>query len=222
MWNNSLYSGATYVLTSGTNNIDYFYDQTAQSGSFNGTAGTGHGLHSARPSTCTPGPGGTDYTSPTGSYGVAYFATDDNSGAGELWVCDSTNHWTGIYQPYTYPHPLTTGGAAPTTTTTGLSSSNLTPPSGTNITLTAPVTPSSGPTGSVTFFDGGVSMGTSALPATFTVLGITAGTHIYTATYGGDSNYSSSTSSPVTVTASNPSGTIVTTGVTFKGGVVIQ
>ena len=34
------------------------------SGSFTGAAGTGHGLLSARPSTCTAGPGGTYGTSP--------------------------------------------------------------------------------------------------------------------------------------------------------------
>jgi hypothetical protein len=114
MWNNSLYSGATYTLTSGTNNLDYYYDQTAQGGSFTGAAGTGHGLLSARPTTCKPGPGGTYGASPTGSYGVAYFATDANGGNGELYVCTSTNTWTGIYQPYTYPHPLVTGSSTTT------------------------------------------------------------------------------------------------------------
>jgi hypothetical protein len=113
MWNNSIGS-ATYtaVSTNATNNQDYYYDQSAQSGSFTGAAGTGHGLLSARPTTCRPGPGGTYGTSPTGSYGVAYFATDANGGNGELYVCTSTNTWTGIYQPYTYPHPLVTGSSA--------------------------------------------------------------------------------------------------------------
>lgn len=110
-----------------------------------------------------------------------------------------------------------------TGTTTTLSPSNFTPAAGTNITLTASITPSSGPTGTVTFFDGGVSIGTSTLPTlTHTVTAITAGTHVYTATYGGDSSYSSSTSSAATVAASGPSGSVVTTGVMFKGGVVIQ
>jgi hypothetical protein len=233
MWNNSIGS-ATYAIVTGdttantTNNLDYYYDQTAQSGSFTGAAGTGHGLLSARPTSCTAGPGGTYGTSPTGSYGVAYWATDANGGKGELYVCTASGSpgtWTAVYQPLAFPHPLVSGSAPPTSTTTGLSSSNLTPPSGTNITLTAPVTPSSGPTGSVTFFDGGSSMGTGSLSsgsAVFTVLGITAGTHIYTATYGGDSSYSSSTSSAATVAASGPSGSIVTPGTSFKGGVVIQ
>jgi hypothetical protein len=111
LWMNSI--GAATELSirdnSTTQNIDIFADNA----SFNGTTGTGYGPFSARPSTCTPGPGGTYYTSPTGSYGVSYWATDANNGSGELYVCSSTDTWTGIYQPYTYPHPLTGGTAAP-------------------------------------------------------------------------------------------------------------
>jgi hypothetical protein len=109
-WNNSIGS-ATYMLLgdNSVNNRDYYYDQSAQSGSFTGAAGTGSGPLASRPSSCTPGAGGTYLTSPTGSYGVAYFATDANSGNGELYVCTSQNTWTGIYQPYTYPHPLVSG-----------------------------------------------------------------------------------------------------------------
>jgi len=91
-------------------NTDYFcytltWNGTAFTGTaFNGTVGTGSGLLSARPSTCTAGPGGAQYTSPTGSYGVGYWATDTNT----LYVCTSTNTWTAIYTPYVYPHPLDT------------------------------------------------------------------------------------------------------------------
>jgi hypothetical protein len=104
-WGDTVYAGAVIQITgdnASENNRD-FYVQTS---GFNGTSGTGQGLLSARPSTCTPGPGGTYATSPTGSYGVAYFATDANSGNGELYACTATNTWTAIYQPYTYPHPL--------------------------------------------------------------------------------------------------------------------
>jgi hypothetical protein len=120
MWNNTVGS-ATYVQIQDSvtqNNRDYYYDcgqasgNTSCSSGFTGAAGTGYGTLANRPSTCTAGPGGTYFTSPTSSYGVAYFATDANSGNGELYVCTSTNTWTGIYQPYTYPHPLVTGGSA--------------------------------------------------------------------------------------------------------------
>ncbi len=119
LWNNSIGS-ATYMLIqdpTSKNNQDYYYDcgsgNSTCSGGFNGSAGTGSGPKSSMPSTCTAGQGGTYFTSPTGSYGVAYFATDANNGNGELYVCTSQNTWTPIYQPYTYPHPLVSG-ATPT------------------------------------------------------------------------------------------------------------
>ena len=68
---------------------------------FNGTAGVGQGLLSARPSTCAAGPGGN-------TPGVAYWATDANNGNGELYVCTAANTWTAFYKPYQYPHPLDT------------------------------------------------------------------------------------------------------------------
>jgi hypothetical protein len=61
--------------------------------SFAGASGTGSGLLSARPSTCTPK--------------VAYWATDTTT----LYQCSSTNTWTSYYTPYTYPHPLVRGSA---------------------------------------------------------------------------------------------------------------
>jgi len=101
--------------TDTTNNRDFYADCSASNagctGAFTGAAGTGYGLLSARPSTCTAGPGGTYATSPTGSYGVAYFATDVNGGLGGLYVCTATNTWssTYIYTPAAYPHPLAGG-----------------------------------------------------------------------------------------------------------------
>jgi len=93
-------------------NRDYYAYTLSWNGSaftgtaFNGTVGTGSGLLSARPSTCTAGPGGTFGASPTGSYGVAYWATDANSGNGQLSICTATNTWTAVYTPFTYPHPI--------------------------------------------------------------------------------------------------------------------
>lgn len=74
-----------------TSNRDY-YIYTA---SFTGASGTGSGLLSARPATCTPN--------------VAYWATDTNT----LYQCSATNTWTVYYTPYTYPHPLTQGPPPP-------------------------------------------------------------------------------------------------------------
>ena len=89
-------------------------------------------------------------------------------------------------------------------TTTALTSS-LNPSSfGQSVTFTATAT-SEGfkvtPTGTVTFFDGSTSLGTANLntsaQATLSTSTLTVGTHNITATYNGDSNYASSTSSVV-------------------------
>ena len=96
-------------------NRDVYIDNA----SFTGASGTGSGPLASRPSTCTAGPGGTYGQSPTGSYGVAYFATDANNGNGELYVCTAANTWTAIYQAYAYPHPLVSG----------LKTSTVSPPS---------------------------------------------------------------------------------------------
>jgi len=79
-------------------NVDYYQSI----GGFNGTAGIGNGLLSARPTTCTAGPGGN-------TAGVGYWATDQT----KLYVCTATNTWTSYYTPYTYPHPLTQGTVTP-------------------------------------------------------------------------------------------------------------
>lgn len=73
------------------NNRDFYMEVP----SFNGTAGTGTGLLSARPSTCTPQ--------------VAYWATDTNT----LYQCSSSNTWKSYYTPYQYPHPLQGPGQGP-------------------------------------------------------------------------------------------------------------
>ena len=83
-------------------NRDFYEEsvnQTAQTSSnspFNGTSGTGHGITSRQPSTCTKG--------------VAYWDTTNNW----LNMCTATNTWTtDAYIPYTYPHPLDSSSGSP-------------------------------------------------------------------------------------------------------------
>lgn len=82
-------------------------------------------------------------------------------------------------------------------TTTSLSASPSSPQLlGASVTLTATVT--SGATGTVTFYNGVTSLGTGSLSGTTATLSTSAlpvGTNSLTASYGGDSNYNTSTSS---------------------------
>jgi parallel beta-helix repeat protein len=88
---------------------------------------------------------------------------------------------------------------------TALSSSVNPDVVGQSVTFTATVTSSSGtPSGSVTFMDGSAVLATVALDANgvaqFTSAALSTGGHSITATYSGDTNYVSSTSSGLTET----------------------
>jgi hypothetical protein len=92
-------------------------------------------------------------------------------------------------------------------TTTSLTSSLNPSVRGQQVTFTATVKPSSGagtPTGTVTFLDGGTTLGSSALNAsgvaTFSTASLSVGTHSITARYGGDTNYNGSTSAVLSQT----------------------
>lgn len=68
------------------------------------------------------------------------------------------------------------------------------------VTLTAIIDPPTPPTGTVSFFDGGILLGivpVSDFTATLTISTFAVGTHSLTAVYSGDANFSGSTSSPV-------------------------
>jgi hypothetical protein len=101
--------------------------------------------------------------------------------------------------------------AAQASTTTKLVSS-LNPSSyGQSIKFTATVSASKA-SGSITFNDGGTTLGSSTLTsgtATFTVSTLSIGSHTITAVYGGDSSFSGSTSANLTETV-GPAVTIIT------------
>jgi hypothetical protein len=83
-------------------------------------------------------------------------------------------------------------------------------PSSVNQSVTFTATVPSVETGSITFYDGGTSLGVVPVAsgiANFTTSTLSGGTHTITATYGGNTNYSSVTSSPLiqTVNKLNPS-----------------
>src|SRR6266566_128044 len=101
--------------------------------------------------------------------------------------------------------PVLTQTVNKAASSTSVASSNNSSISGTAVTFTASVTsPVTGtPTGTVTFQDGASALGTGTLSggtATFTTSALTAGTHSITAIYGGDANFTGSTSPILTQT----------------------
>jgi hypothetical protein len=93
-------------------------------------------------------------------------------------------------------------------TSTTLSSSANPSVFGQSVTFTATVT-GTGATGTVTFKDGGTTLGTGSLSggtATFASSALTVGAHTITAVYGGDASFATSTSPGVTQTV-NPGAT---------------
>jgi len=108
-------------------------------------------------------------------------------------------------------------GVSQASTTTALTSSLNPSVFGQQVTFTATVSPSSGPTGTVQFFDGAISLGSVALSggsATLTTATLAAGSHSITASYGGNANFIGSTSSAVSQSVNQAStGTALTSSV---------
>jgi Bacterial Ig-like domain (group 3) len=93
-------------------------------------------------------------------------------------------------------------------TTTALSATSSAAALGSPVTFTAAVSGSADlPTGTVTFKDGGTSIGTPSLDgharASLTITTLAAGSHMITANYGGDAENQSSTSSNVAFNVTN-------------------
>ncbi len=117
--------------------------------------------------------------------------------------------------------------------TVALTPSTTTPLAGSSLTLTASITPpytgATPATGTVSFTVDGAAVGTSTVSignpstAVITVTAPTTGSHTVVATYNGDSNYTSASSPPVTITVAKapttlaiaPSTTTPTPGASF-------
>jgi hypothetical protein len=116
---------------------------------------------------------------------------------------------------------VTVGTLKSSATTLG---SSLNPSAGGQaVTFTATVTGSGGaPTGTVTFLDGVMRIGTGTLNgsgiATFSTSSLIVGAHSITATYGGDSNFTSSTSTASTQTVTGIASTAVLTSTVNPSG----
>jgi arabinogalactan endo-1,4-beta-galactosidase len=110
------------------------------------------------------------------------------------------------------------------TTSTGLTTNLTTVNPGQSVTLTATVTsaPGTHPAGTVTFVSGSATLGTAALSAGVATLATTVspGVNSIVAQYGGNSDFSASSSAPVTVTepdfaiSTNESGVSLSAGST--------
>lgn len=137
---------------------------------------------------------------------------------------------------------FTPEASGPVATTTSLTASSTHATAGQTITLTAAVAPKSGsgvPTGTMTFSDSTIQLGSvslnSAGSAAFDTSSLAIGSHSIAAAYSGDANFAASTSAPISVTVSAPAKIATTTSVlasaaqitlgqsvTFTSGVVPQ
>ena len=104
-----------------------------------------------------------------------------------------------------------------TPSSTSLSASATTRLQGLPLSIYAVVTPSTGAipaTGGVTFIEGGISLGAGMLnvtgSATLNTAKLAPGAHSISASYGGDANYQASTSSPLTITITQPASSTYT------------
>ncbi|MDB5320609.1 MAG: sdrD 1 [Phycisphaerales bacterium] len=139
--------------------------------------------------------------------GAAVFATAATSSSTVGGYSINATGLSSINYVITYAPGTLTVVQAGTTTTLSSSASSSNP--GQTVTFTATVigSPASAPSGTVTFFDNSTSLASVELVngvATLITSGLAAGGHTITATYNGSTNYTTSSSAPLsqTVTAS--------------------
>lgn len=128
--------------------------------------------------------------------------SSDHTLVGASPMAITSGQWAAVAGGY-----LLLDDASKANTTTSLQASSNTSAIGQSVTFTA-ITASSGgtPTGSVTFKDGASPLGTATLSggtATFSTSSLGAGTHTITAVYGGDGDFTGSSSSPLTLTVTS-------------------
>jgi len=178
-----------------------FYNASTQIGT--GTLSGGVATYSYNPSSLAVGP---------------YSITAGYSGDSTFFTSTST------------PQSLTvTAAVGSTRTSLSLSPSTVVAGSSGPVVMTATVSPTSGsgnPTGTVTFYNSSTQIGTGTLNNGVTAYNynpssLAVGAYSMTATYGGDSNFSASSSSPQTLTVTSaPTFTVSVnpTSLTIKAG----
>ncbi len=149
-------------------------------------------------------------SSPINTSGVATFSTSSlapgQHGISATYTGDSLN------QPSTTAVLVQTVQSI--STTTSLASSANPASAGSPVTLTAQITGSGVlPTGSVTFQDGSVVLGTASVAgsvATLTTAALSPGQHVLLAIYAGDTNHLTSTSNPLLQSVNQHTSTVLT------------
>ena len=147
--------------------------------------------------------GATNLGTGTLSAGVATLATSA--------LTQATHSVTAVYAGDTNFKTVTSSavsqvvnGSSTVGTATAVSSSSIASVSGQSVTFTATVTPqgTGTPTGTVTFLDGTATLGTGTLNgsgiATFTTSSLSIASHSITASYGGGTGFTGSTSPAIT------------------------
>jgi hypothetical protein len=181
---------------------------TGSSVTFTATVSASSPGSGAPTGTVTFNDGGTSIGSGSVSGGKATFSTSSLS-TGTHTITASYGG-DGNFNGSTSGAIVQTVNAPGATTTTSVSSGTNPSVFGQSVTFTATVTTSGSntPTGTVTFFDGGSSIGSGTLSggsATFTTSSLSVANHSITASYGGDANNNSSSSTAITQTVNKAS-----------------